>query len=144
MAVRKLGEGLVPFKEPPYRPPCGLPKVAHLFAVAAASTLKLLLPLTAFGPMLMYLGSKRLKLLFVTSRGSLSSSRSKPLPVDRQTVFEVWADNTERSEEPAERGKVADVNILLIEFLPTPLEAVMLLSRTLLLPALVVQASESQ
>lgn len=61
-----LGFGL---NEPPNLPPCF--KVAHLFGFVERLFRRF------FGPMLTYLGSKRLKLLPVTSRGSTPSSKSK-------------------------------------------------------------------
>lgn len=57
-------------REPPNRPPCF--SVAHLFGLVDKLFRRF------FGPMLTYLGSNRLKLLPVISRGSLSlSSLSK-------------------------------------------------------------------
>lgn len=58
-----LGFGL---SDPPNLPPCF--KVAHLFGFVDKLFRRF------FGPMLTYLGSNRLKLLPVTSRGSLSHS----------------------------------------------------------------------
>lgn len=52
--------------EPPKRPPCF--NVAHLVGLVERLFRRF------FGPMLTYFGSKRLKLLPVMSRGSLSHS----------------------------------------------------------------------
>lgn len=106
--------------------------------MGAAAILKVLLPRTAFGPMLTYLGSKRLKPLLVTSRGSLSSISSlpsRPPPIDLQIVCAVCAESTDLIEEAEDRGSVADAKMFLRE-------AWLLV--VLLMPAVELQASDSQ